>query len=173
MENTVLLNALEALKQQTKITLAQKAIVRKSDRIQTESHEWRDTADKWLISIPVPASYEVIRIEYWTGIGHRKVPFNNKFVYENTMGKRYDLFSDGVPKAPSLESVLGSMCMDNVYDYSFDEWCKCYGYDTDSRKALQMYLDCQESYTRYLRILRLYNIDKEALQEYLESEGLI
>jgi hypothetical protein len=41
--------------------------------------------------------------------------------------------------------VLASHARDAVdtSGQSFDEWCENYGYDTDSRKALETYLSCQ------------------------------
>jgi hypothetical protein len=49
---------------------------------------------------------------------------------------------------------------------TFDDWCSNYGYDTDSRKALQIYMDCQEI-AKKLRLARV-PLEKEAerLQDY-------
>lgn len=106
-----------------------------------KSDDWQDTADKWIITI----GKEVF--DYYTGTGHRK---------------------GGEPKIPELSSVLYSLVMDaNACDESFDDWCLNFGYDTNSRKALDTYLSCQVNATR-LRKAGVYITEelKEFLQEY-------
>lgn len=46
--------------------------------------------------------------------------------------------------APNASDVLESLLLDSeVLDYgTFEEWASYYGYDTDSRKAEKIYLDC-------------------------------
>ena len=36
-------------------------------------------------------------------------------------------------------------------DQSFDDWCDNLGFDTDSRKALDTYLACQEQASKFRR----------------------
>lgn len=106
-----------------------------------ESEDWRETADKWAITINNEA------FDYYTGTGERK---------------------DDKPQTPELSSVLCSLVMDaGACDESFDGWCCNFGYDTDSRKALETYLACQESATK-LRNAGIYITDelREFLQEY-------
>lgn len=49
---------------------------------------------------------------------------------------------------PKLSDVVCSLMLDG-YSYfnalDFDEWCDEYGYDTDSRKALDIFEACQET----------------------------
>lgn len=109
--------------------------------INKKSDDWQDTADKWLITI----GKEVF--DYYTGIGHRK---NDK------------------PQKPELSSVLYSLVMDaSACDESFEDWCSNFGYDTDSRKALETYLSCQESASK-LHKAGIYITDdlREFLQDY-------
>lgn len=40
--------------------------------------------------------------------------------------------------------MLSSLLMDGRATESFEEWCGEYGYDTDSRRALELYLRLQE-----------------------------
>lgn len=58
------------------------------------------------------------------------------------------LFHTGLAIAePDLDSVLHALIMDgeaNDYD-NFEEWASNFGYDTDSRKAEQTYLDCKDN----------------------------
>lgn len=82
------------------------------------SDDWKDTADKWNISI----GKEVF--EYYTGVGRRK---------------------GGKAVKPELSEVLYHLfCDASACETSFRDWCDDYGYDMDSRKALNMYLACQE-----------------------------
>ena len=62
---------------------------------------------------------------YYTGIGHRK---------------------DGKPKRPGLAGILSSLLSDGqVASETFEDFCADLGYSTDSRKALDTYLACQDS----------------------------
>jgi hypothetical protein len=91
-----------------------------------KNDDWRETADHWNITI----GGEVF--DYYTGIGHRK---------------------GGKPFRPSLSSVLYSLVLDSsACDQSFDSWCSDFDYDTDSRKALETYLACQESVNKLRRV---------------------
>lgn len=82
--------------------------------------------------------------EYFTGLGH---------------GVKRDTIwgSKGKPKEPcigtqsywvripSIDDLLECIESDaSASERSFDDWCGDLGYDTDSRKALETYLSCQE-----------------------------
>lgn len=83
------------------------------------SKEWKTSADKWSIVIGGEC------FEYYTGKGLRK---------------------KGKPTKPALGDVLYALVLDaSACEDSFEDWCSNYGYDTDSRKALDTYLDCQEN----------------------------
>jgi hypothetical protein len=51
---------------------------------------------------------------------------------------------------PKVTDVLDSLASDAAMtdDYSFDDWCGEYGYDTDSRAALKTYNACVHSAKR-------------------------
>lgn len=86
-----------------------------------KSDNWQETADQWCITI------NGIGFEYYTGIGHRD--------------KKTDR-----PQKPELSGVLSSLALDAMAcDESFNDWCSNFGFDTDSRKALETYLACQEN----------------------------
>lgn len=87
--------------------------------IAKKSDNWNEQADQWSITI------KGLSFDYYTGIGHRK---NDRPVKPDPIDLLYSLVSDA------------SAC-----DESFDDWCSNYGYDTDSRKALDTYLKCQEN----------------------------
>lgn len=52
--------------------------------------------------------------------------------------------SHSTPKKPDAASILYSVICDDTHGLAFEEWCGDYDYNPDSRKALQIYLDCQE-----------------------------
>jgi hypothetical protein len=52
-------------------------------------------------------------------------------------------------------------------DSSFDDWCADYGYDTDSRKALESYLECQQTSIKLRKVFT--NSQLETLQTMLED----
>ena len=88
--------------------------------IAKKSNDWRQTAFQWLVFIN---------------------------------GQQFDFFTgyswvEDKPKQPSLDDVLHSLVMDaEAEEMGFADWCATFGYDTDSRKALDVYLSCQHNTT--------------------------
>lgn len=73
------------------------------------------------------------------------------------------------PIAPHAADVLHSLILDSsACDQSFNDWCGDFGYDTDSRKALDTYLACQESGTKLRKVFSGAQLEKlrELLQDY-------
>lgn len=106
-----------------------------------KSDNWRDTADSWLITINNQA------FEYYTGVGHRK---------------------QDKPVTPELSAVLSCLVLDAAAaSESFEDWCSELGYDSDSRKALETYLECQNTALE-MRKAKIYLNDdlREFLQQY-------
>ena len=87
--------------------------------------------DAWTVTIKRADRSESFR--YHTGTGHRK---NSRAV------------------TPEIEGVLHGLVMDyrSAQD-TFKDFCECFGYDQDSRKALQTYLDCQDNGNRLLWVI--------------------
>jgi hypothetical protein len=111
---------------------ANATLVRKA--LAKKSDDWQETADQWLVDIGGQ------KFDYYTGIGHRD---------------KHDQ-----PTAPALDDVLHSLVMDSsACEESFDDWCASFGYDSDSRKALAVYMACREN-TGKLRKAGV-NIEKE------------
>ena len=85
--------------------------------------------DSWKVTIyPADNAKRVkgaeISSPYHTGTGHR-----------NEQGK---------PTTPHIAGILYSLLSDaSLGEESFSDFCANCGYDTDSRKALAMYLECQ------------------------------
>jgi hypothetical protein len=61
---------------------------------------------------------------------------------EKSCDSRIRLYENKVP--PSDYSLLSCMSMDSYQSDSFEDWCDNFGYDTDSRKALDTFLKCQK-----------------------------
>lgn len=55
---------------------------------------------------------------------------------------------------PKLDDVLYSLLLDSTaIEYSFDEWCGEFGYDTDSRKAEKLYKECLKVSEKFHKLL--------------------
>lgn len=90
--------------------------------------------DSWRVTLHKPRKLVDLKwtqeksagFDYYTGTGHR-----------NKQGKA---------KAPEPASVLHCLAMDaRLAEDTFEDFCSCLGYDTDSRKALDTYLQCQKN----------------------------
>lgn len=80
--------------------------------------------------------------EFYTGMGHRKPD----------------------PVAPTAASLLYSLLLDRSAGLqTFYTWCAEIGYDTDSRKALAIYLACQAN------TIKLEQVTKPAQLAELET----
>ena len=98
------------------------------------------TCDEWRVSfrrvhldsrLPV-RDKAALETAYYTGTGHRAKPTKHTS-WDNTPR----------PVAPTAGSVLCSLLLDaSGADENFHDWCANYGYDTDSRKALDIYEAC-------------------------------
>lgn len=103
--------------------------------------------DAWEVSFT--RKQESIRFPYYTGLGLRKKP--------------------GIPTTPAAAGVLYSLLSEaRAADMSFPDWCGELGYDDDSRKAFDTYMQCCDI-ARELRAVftrgELANLDN-LVQEY-------
>lgn len=92
--------------------------VGKTKRDDWDCYEWRVTitskSGEWTTS-------------YYCGLGH---------VIKGKIG-------EPKPKAPSVDDVLHSLCMDSsAEDQNFADWCAYLGYSDDSIKSLNIYKQC-------------------------------
>ena len=55
-------------------------------------------------------------------------------------------------KRIKISEIVYCTLMDYTEE-NFQDWCDNFGYDTDSRKALATYLECQENYVRLRKAL--------------------
>lgn len=123
---------------------------------ETKRDSW--TCDEWRVTIarhdappafaPNAAGKKTVELEtrYYTGTGHRKsakpmpahVKTNPRSMAAEDWRRQYLR-----PVAPSAASVLHSLLLDaQGAEQPFDYWCSDFGYDTDSRKALDIYEAC-------------------------------
>lgn len=99
--------------------------------------------------------------DYNTGIGHRGKLKVGGFARKSPEIEYYAVL-------PTAASVLYSLMLDaHLGGDTFEEFCSSLGYDTDSRRALAMYLDCQNIRQKLRKVIpaALW----EALQNLLED----
>jgi hypothetical protein len=66
----------------------------------------------------------------------------------------FPFYGGGAASDPSADDVVETLTMDGyALSVSFEEWCADYGYDTDSRKALDTYKACRRLGERFTRLL--------------------
>jgi len=62
---------------------------------------------------------------------------------------------EGIKSTPEACEVLAAYCRDGRdADCAYGDWCSDFGYDEDSRKALETYLACQEGGRKALRVIK-------------------
>lgn len=152
----------------------------KSDNWQETSHEWRITINEQSFS-------------FFTCLGHResKYKMNKKrhaiLSYDGNIYipdalsqykrlKNANLTQEGMEKffkvsvavIPEVKDVLYSLVMDaSAENETFADWCANSGYDEDSRKAMNIYLACQENATKLHQLkLGTHNELQEFFQDY-------
>jgi hypothetical protein len=118
--------------------------------LKVRSDDWQETAHKWLVVINGQS------FDYYTGLAHRE---ELKNVRGSDIGE-YKRLRNANPTArglskllrlskatpPTISDILYSLVTDaSAESESFPDWCANLGYDTDSRKALETYLACQEN----------------------------
>jgi hypothetical protein len=99
---------------------------------------------------------DAVSFPYRMGLAHQRtkcgkpMPTTNRYrpTPENVCGHVTCASAGFKPVPPSLYDVLCSLKADATDGRSFSEWCGDYGMDTDSRKALDLYLACEESEVR-------------------------
>ena len=107
--------------------------------------------DQWVVTFGTQS------FPYYTGTGLREKP------------KSFSRNVKPVAVTPSAASVLYCLLSDaSAADMNHHDWCDTFGYDRDSRKALQIYTTCLEQTESLFRILPRPLIDelKVLLNEY-------
>ena len=130
--------------------------------------DWK--CDKWAVTFKGKNGNKQ-EFEYHTGLGHRQCVKPRPFGWGNysaVQRKRW-VHENERPASPFAGAVLHCLLLDmSCANDTFEEWCSNLGYDTDSRKALQTYLSCQENGTKLRRVFNndlLKQIEK-VLEDY-------
>lgn len=129
--------------------------------------------DQWRVMFSKEGkSFETM---FYTGLGHRQWDKIGKVENANYKGSRKSMHFAALekqhkkPVAPNAASVLHSLTMDaQALDMSFDYWASDYGYDTDSRKALETYQACCDIGHKLKLIFSRAELEtlREMLQDY-------
>ncbi|WP_223699744.1 hypothetical protein [Pseudomonas aeruginosa] len=103
--------------------------------------------DLWSVSFI--HEHGVLDTEFRTGIGHRKatipMPVDIRRLAPNILARVEWEKRHIKPVAPKAVCILSSLVRDcDVGGSTFEEFCGDFGYDKDSRKALDTYMACQE-----------------------------
>lgn len=131
---------------------------------QTKRNDWE--CDQWVIKIAGQT------FDYFTGLGHRKLK-KNAFP-EPKCSKRSIYYAEWakvniVPVPPDNAGILYGLALDSsALEYSFEDWCSEYGYDSDSRKAHATYEACIDNARKMLKCFSKQSIQniQEILQDY-------
>lgn len=151
-------------------------------------HEYQDKMvekewwyDEWHIKLTMNGKVWEPEGTYKTGLGNRKLNQNVK--REDLYGEKYyvgkyvdkmviglhNLAAEGFAKVvkPTLADVLGSYLLNaSSANETFENWCSTFSYDTDSRKALEIYLVCQKIRDELIRFLGYELFDRLSKLEH-------
>jgi len=140
-----------------------------------EGDNWQKGADEFRFEINGNS------FSYYTGVGHRKfaksynaMELQRSGLSLNAWGKVTEsghkkLLEATTAVFPSLESLIESIMLDgSACDESFESWAGNFGYDTDSRKALEIYMACQENYSK---LRRAWDFNRATLEAYFEAKN--
>lgn len=126
-----------------------------------QEHEWREgnwKCDAWKI-VFTRTDRPALRfdLDYSRGVGHRKHKPSSSGGHPSLKGVRKGTLAyeeweaRKVAVEPHPAGPLYSVIMDDPRGEGFEGWCSNFGYDTDSRKALDIYLRCQANTERALK----------------------
>ena len=128
--------------------------------------------DRWMIQFDRNGANR-IEAEYKTGLGHRVgpvMPLDVRTANQHSLHVHDWINANVRPYPPCAASVLYSLLSDARCgaDYTFDQLCAEFGYDTDSRRALEMYLACQETHQKLSKLFTSNDIERltELLEDY-------
>lgn len=102
-------------------------------------------ANRWAVTLRHTGTGREMTVDYYMGEGHRT--------------------ASGAPISPEPFAVLSSIYHDDPQDQFFDYWCSEFGYDPDSRRALDTYLACQRQTVAFQRVFP--NMDWEQYPEII------
>lgn len=126
--------------------------------------EWEHFA--WRVTFDKPNSPR-FAVDYKTGLGRLNpatpaqlrqadAKYPEPRLPGTVYGREYPKYLNSMrtPKPPTATDVLASLCLDGqAIGQSFEDWCDDCGYNTDSRKALDIYMLCQTNAERLCAVL--------------------
>lgn len=126
--------------------------------------------DKWAVTFAAGAETKQ-EFEYRTGLGHRQCVKSRPFCWGNYSALQRNTWvkANSLPVTPFAGTVLYCLLSDmSCANDTFVEWCDNMGYDTDSRKALQTYLSCQENGAKLRKVFNndLLKLLEKVLEDY-------
>lgn len=135
---------------------------------QTKRDGW--DCDAWRVRFIVDTPFHTEDFDYYTGLGLRSpapepthgrpAPLPHTLLWEQLEKKRK-------PIAPKAAAVLSALTLDaDAGSRSFEDWCADFGHDTDSRKALNLYLECQQTAAKLRRVRMDVTELRELLADY-------
>lgn len=134
-----------------------------------KADDW--THDAWVVTFNNGKTS--VDFDYKTGTGHRKsktpMPADIARLSPNIIARVDWEKRNLLPVTPPAAGVLYSMILDSsALGLSFSEWCGEYGYDTDSRKALVIYEECQQNGDKLKKVFNSEQLEtlSELLQDY-------
>jgi hypothetical protein len=108
--------------------------------------------DEWRVTLSHQG--KTLENSYMTGLGHRKESISNPYKGQKCSLEFLAKHNATVTVIPSIADVLFGLLMEAVSSTeSFEDFCGNFGYDTDSRKALETYLTCQETHSKLIKFL--------------------
>jgi hypothetical protein len=125
--------------------------VRSENIVGIMPYGWRCANKDWACDVwSVTLTYQgrSYTTEYRTGIGHRR--------------QVKEFYRGHETVKISAQEVLACLFSDGAID-TFEDWCGDCGYDTDSRKALALYLECQRV---GIALRRLFGADYAQAEEW-------
>lgn len=85
---------------------------------------------------------KTFHVTFYAGLAHVARKNNDKVISSGPRGGAF--IHEPLPYPPNPLAVLSCVYRDDTQGESFESWCHELGYNTDSRKALDMYLQCQK-----------------------------
>ncbi len=133
----------------------------KRDPFSTTDKPYKYLQDNWTVTVSYDGkSYST---SYFSGIGHRKLIRSAKKEgnrYWDNIFHMYKTEKEACEAQwlklipPSLADVMYCLLSDGRgAEDTFENFASEYGYDTDSRKALEIYLKCQETRNGMINVL--------------------
>jgi hypothetical protein len=138
---------------------------------ETTRDNWQ--CDEWRVTFSRGKESETF--QYFTGLGHRVETEAYRLAMIDLKNAnprclaRVEAEKLKKPKAPHAADVIYSLALDGQFaNGTFEDFCDNLGYDTDSRKALEGYLQCQKDGERFRRIVgtAAFNALGDVVQDY-------